>query len=148
MSREIKFRVWDNQSKCWCGESSHDWVGSGIGNIGTYDKQPWICMTLGGKIMHNDNMGGFVDNDQSIYILQQYTGLKDKNGVEIYEGDILKCKTFDGWFDKVGYYYNREVKHVTACSGESEISGFLYIPVEREVVGNIFENPELLKNVE
>lgn len=148
MSREIKFRVWDNQYKCWCGKSSHDWVGSGIGNIGTYDKQPCICMTLDGKIMHNDNMGGFVDDDQSIYILQQYTGLKDKNGVEIYEGDILKCKTFDGWFDKVGYYYNMEVKYVTAQAGESEISGFIHIPLDRKVIGNIFENAELLKSLE
>jgi uncharacterized phage protein (TIGR01671 family) len=79
------------------------------------------------------------------FTLLQYTGLKDKNNVEIYEGDIIRCKSFDGWFDKIGYYHNMEVKYQTLESGDSELSGFLYINIDREVIGNIFENPELLK---
>jgi uncharacterized phage protein (TIGR01671 family) len=79
-----------------------------------------------------------------LYVIQQYTGLKDKNGKEIYEGDILRCKGYDDWFDKSGYYYNGEVKFEIRESGESEISGFVYIPKDREVIGNIFETPDLL----
>jgi uncharacterized phage protein (TIGR01671 family) len=79
------------------------------------------------------------------YKIQEYTGLKDKNGKEIYEGDILKVKGYDDWFDKEGFYYNRIVEHQISKSGESEISGFLFIPEDREVIGNIFENEELLE---
>ena len=79
------------------------------------------------------------------WVFQQLTGLKDKNNVEIYEGDIIRCKSFDGWFDQIGYHYNMEVKYQTLESGDSELSGFLYINIDREVIGNVFENPELLK---
>ncbi len=86
-----------------------------------------------------------VENEPKGWTFQQYTGLKDKNSVEIYEGDIVRCKSFDGWFDKIGYHYNMEVKYQTLESGDSELSGFLYINIDREVIGNIFENPKLLK---
>lgn len=72
-------------------------------------------------------------------ILMQYTGLKDKNGVEIYEGDIIECDN---------------EKHLISWNNEQ--SGFwpfttrignLYerIRLGFEVIGNIYENPELLK---
>lgn len=132
-NREIKFRVWDRKNNRF------------LINIET-NRPHLIYFDLWDWSAYMSSYLIYPPSDE--YVFQQYTGLKDKNGVEIYEGDILKCKSFDGWFDKVGFYYNREVKHVTACTGESEISGYLHVPVDKEVVGNIFENPELLKNVE
>lgn len=78
------------------------------------------------------------------FYAEQYTGLKDKNGKEIYEGDILKCKGYDDWFDKDGFYYLKAVEYEMLPSGESTLAGYLYIPKDIEVVGNIHENPELV----
>jgi uncharacterized phage protein (TIGR01671 family) len=115
----IKFRVWDTKQKCY---------------LRYYDVNVWHESPLLNDIFENERM-----------VFQQYIGLKDKNGVEIYEGDILKCKGFHGWFDQVGFYYNVVVKHTIVKSGESQITGFAYIPIDREVIGNIFETPELLE---
>jgi hypothetical protein len=74
----------------------------------------------------------------SQHILMQYTGLKDKNGKEIYEGDIVKC---------VRLFENYEVQYYNACFiCKNGISGFDLRESENiEVIGNIYENPELLK---
>lgn len=71
-------------------------------------------------------------------IFMQYTGLKDKNGVEIYEGDILKVRS---------HKYGRK-RVVTWCFPEKHGNrlGFNIGKGEHEVIGNIYENPELLTN--
>jgi len=73
--------------------------------------------------------------------LMQYTGLKDKNGVEIYEGDILD-------FDEVewGGKFEPEVITIEKIIGDFELCGGLQdIKEWRQVIGNIHENPELLE---
>jgi hypothetical protein len=118
--REIKFRAWD----VW-GKKIIDWREIYYNKPFNYDFHMGVTGNL---------------------IPLQYTGLKDKNGVEIYEGDIVKYKTF---------YYGKEKEHIievkwekeaTDLFGEPDFIGFLARWEGGEVIGNIYEKPELLDN--
>ncbi len=90
--------------------------------------------------------------------IQQYTGLNDSKGKEIYEGDIVKEHHFEDWGDKIGYEYIGIVVY-KEYSDDILYAGYKTIPAKNqntkfrgnaiqsdcEVIGNVFENPELLK---
>jgi len=73
--------------------------------------------------------------------VMQYTGLKDKNGVEIYEGDILDFDEKE-WGDKFEPEavpsMDKMIKEWPLCGSPSDVAEW------RAVIGNIYENPELL----
>ena len=74
------------------------------------------------------------------YFAMQYTGLRDKNGKEIYEGDIILRYGGKGWVRDID-------PHDGWISGET-VMGPVHIPLNPEgveVIGNIYENPELLE---
>jgi uncharacterized phage protein (TIGR01671 family) len=75
---------------------------------------------------------------------QQYTGLKDKTGKEIYEGDILKYKQH--LFNIVPEKFPIKIKEVKwlECEGKWNVYETRAGESEIEVIGNIYENPELL----
>lgn len=83
----------------------------------------------------------------------QFTGLHDKNGKEIYEGDVTRINILDvGWVNCVvkhleesgGYRHHKinQMQAVKACPGEG---WSMLISDMFEVIGNIYENPELIK---
>ena len=118
MNREIKFRAWDNSCKKMRGVK------------GIKD-----CFSL--------RSDGFFDEN---YILMQYTGLKDKNGKEIYEGDIVIQNG-----EKIVVKYG--INEVDAFEGIGFNLWSFYgekpngkrLKSELKLIGNIYENPELLK---
>jgi len=80
-----------------------------------------------------------VQYESTDFTLMQYTGLKDKNGVEIYEGDIIRCKLQtdkNHWIAEVKFCID------AWCIGLHTLSSYIYL----EVIGNIYENPELLND--
>ena len=93
------------------------------------------------------------ENTDSV-IWMQYTGLKDKNGKEIYEGDIVEAKDPYKYNSKEIFYTCEVVftegaafmlKHTYENWGTVGIRYFGLRDMELEVIGNIYENPELLE---
>jgi len=82
------------------------------------------------------------------YILMQYTGLKDKNGKEIYEGDILICSNIPESQDiSFEVYYSNEKACFDLKRGANTTTSFLLsCNTLYEIIGNIHENPELLES--
>ena len=77
------------------------------------------------------------------YIVQQYTGMIDEDGKDIYEGDIIFCKVYYGIENRIGivdYFASSFI-----VDWRNQIDDPLDEIPDIKVIGNIFENPELLK---
>lgn len=121
--REVKFRAWDEYY-------------SRMYEVHTVDISIPPLLTVWPK-----------DPYESIAIhqehLMQYTGLKDKNGVEIYEGDVVK---FIGW-GYTGYVAFENCEFITKNNMDKDYALSPKDGTDFEVIGNIHEHPELLQEV-
>lgn len=136
INREIKFRAWDGEFM-WQVKS----ISFGKTDLGTINTIEGYPLNGGGKgfLISNEIMG-----------FMQYTGLKDKNSMEIYEGDIVQWQHFQDNENGVVYWedYMWNVANFYFASQDNPGDAFSE-RVSFEVIGNIHENPELLgkKNV-
>ena len=113
---------------------------------GKYGNNLWL---YGSLVTRNRNNNGIQERNSSAAILVddgsigQYTGMRDSNGEDIYEGDIVRTSDNDDelavveWDDEDLRF---TVTHGNVVNGLGEE----YYPREVEVVGNIYDNPELL----
>lgn len=130
-ARKLRFRIWDWVDKKWV----KDW--------GKEVNIPMVFLPEENE--DEDFYIDFLDSyNGSPFKFLQCTGLMDKNGKDIYEGDILKCFIKEKWTSDETTEILHIVKHSETTSGESDLAGFLFVPEDREIIGNIFENPELL----
>ena len=123
--REIKFRAWDTEYKRW-------------------EKPDGISLKDG--VAFSVTGDGYIDDiitNYPEYVIQQYTGLTDRHDVEIYEGDVIsqdgyntvvEWSEFSAWWALINIPDIHSGNHLSALDFD-----------KCEVVGNIYENPELLK---
>jgi len=112
--REIKFRAWDKEKKemvygVWISPDGEPAINEG------HDR--WYPLEK---------------------LAMQYTGLKDKNGKEIWEGDIVR-ELKDSWIEVVEWD--------DMDSGFKPFNDHREVPIAFEIIGNIYENPELINEV-
>jgi len=127
--KEIKFRAWDKQKKI-----ETNWK--------CYDNMFYFMDKYTGVWIRDDEFERFV--------LLQYTGLKDRNGIEIYEGDIGRWYIAKGnefilfevlWIEEEARFMGRY---------KDEYGNYRFISLINsdkglEIIGNIYEKPELLE---
>lgn len=129
MNRIIKFRAWDKKLnvmwEMWPTEEGYFMFHPDHLGTTTHDFYEEI---------------GYIIMNEERFDLMQFTGLKDKNGKEIFEGDIVKCGN-----------KNEEIKVIEFINGGFGYEGNTWDYWEdefghdkMEVIGNIYQNPELL----
>lgn len=143
--RDIRFRAWDKRLKMWCYD---------FPNLGGFTLFGEVLLIDGfsshfGENPAQDGNGNRLNSLDRLDDIEftQFTGLHDKHGKEIYEGDILKYS--DGsdvshhrifWDDKAARWMDKRLE-----DGDSSTAydGFEFVR-DCQIIGNIYQNPELV----
>ena len=149
--RDIKFRVWDKEYEKMTYFNDED-----------YEYKLPFVFRLDQVLKKDSNYDDYEDfeyNDVTDSVeVMQYTGLKDKNGKEIYEGDIIEFSydMFVGNFDtfvakgkvvfKEGAFYVEIFENERTTKDEAYLLYSINLDTI-EVIGNIHDNPELLEEI-
>jgi len=132
--KEIKFRAWDKTLRLMGNVDVLEW-NVGRKNDGSDKELIYIRANKPTQYEMQTGSGKHLKE----YVLMQYTGLKDKNGKEIYEGDIV----INGDFVPDAYAWNEWKRQVVYDNEQTMFTG---LDGERiKIIGNIYENPELNK---
>lgn len=131
MSRENKFRVWDKVAEVFLVTS----------------RKSAFYLLPDGELRVSSGWNGYKEatydeeTDQDSYVVEFWTGFFDPSGKEIFEGDICFCKSRMDSANMIVFFENGQflLKVTKGSAGYKDVR-FL----QKEVVGNIHENPELM----
>ena len=128
MNNRLKFRVWDKDRKCFFNDDE-------------------VVIYPNGEVSFFN-----ADYDFAEIVVNQCTGLKDKNGKLIYEGDIIQTDYNGVELDKYIYRWESPAFYVEPIEKGKPTGSHYYhyavCPERSTVIGNIHQNPELLKDEE
>lgn len=150
----LKFRIWDNHTERY------------VTFVYETNKDYYLFIGRSGYVTAFNCYGEEIDFEDGRFVVQQYTGLQDRDGKDIYEGDILEYTYNVGCFkfsngkllrgcipsnENIQEKINQQVKWQGAqFIGIHPIIkiGYTLVDKKPQVIGNIFENPELIKTNE
>ena len=141
--REIKFRTFDKET-----EDKHMIYSDGRDykyRSSVYD----FVLNKDGKLVcawqedYDDSCGFPAENRGDLDNLMQFTGLLDKNGKEIYEGDVVRCR--DTYCEVQEFTGVVDFADASFRIRDDAFTHYRWQDYEVEVIGNIYENPELLE---
>ena len=133
--KDIKFRAWDLIEAKMCLVTKIDWI------------EENVVLSYGEPFTEeHEEYERFIHDIK----LMQYTGLKDKNGKEIYEGDIIEYEDYTHGAvifgtqptNRAVMKWNKEGRYILRGQG------FIITPKECEVIGNKYKNPDLMRKGE
>lgn len=133
--RAIKFRAWDKKERKWL-------MGYDYPNLGGFSLfgecvlgNEWA--TVAWRYLMGRN-GCSVDD----LVVMQFTGLKDKNGKEAYDGEICQyggTRHYIGWNDEASQWWFYWLDGIAAFPATQSVM------IDNEIIGNIYSNPELIE---
>jgi uncharacterized phage protein (TIGR01671 family) len=171
----FKFRVWDAYRKRYFTQENHH-AGTIDDDMEYQDEVNTVFDCFFNSLFILNGRGGW---NEGRFIIQQFTVLPDKNGKDIYEGDIIESAGYRHYDIPPGHIYHnplnygnkieeKDGKPMNFCVGEVrfDFDSWVYFSKkykcnfrkpfqigdsysqEYEIIGNIFENPELITNVQ